>query len=737
MFGQVFKYFVIVYWGLNCSILSCYNNILPKQNVFWGKARELLSEVKDLQDHKNDDFAIDKEESFEVFAHSHLLKELRISLEKLNFYNFSTYHFSSEDFNKLFNQIDSQQYRFLNIDQDLWLGSGFEKLNEIFDLMRRGICCELCFEHLIFFRGSLVDHLDHLLILIDYWKDELNDGSKLKTFFSGNAYKKELSSKIKNLFLLKDRIATFIGKVDEIFLRFFKELNPPIGSKDKTVVELCDALNLFVNEGIFCINNFFSEPFDPDSSDYSKQLSNFYKLSLDQIIKFLDKNNTNIQLIKENFHFQLQNYEIPSFYSRHWLMLSVLGFGVVVGGIYTYKNWDYLIGDNKFSFKNRVIKKYNEASGWVTQSFINFKDLMIEKFWPEMAKDSNQNKGGKGNVLKLLRENFQVHADSCHNNLEAYGVFAGVSGDGDEFYFNAMKKLKGNGPREPRRDNRSIQEVAKGLALQGIEFEQIGGDFIFKTDHLLNIMSENFPEDVQGGFLATVGRGLWKTITVPYHAINATHDGDALLKEIMTKYGIIKDEALHKQVSSRLVKTIQSLLSMVPTMLLMGDNLALYGQLWELMACRLIITALGEVEDIAQTVEVTRNWVRVLVPVLLVGVILPSVLAFMTGKVIKDRAKKRDDKISSIISEIYRILNYYNSANFDCYHHELRYKDQGLLSFWIEVLISKIDGVCKEKKERLLRLVGDLQNPDLSVMQKLDFVKLEWGTKLFGDVAAL
>ena len=45
----------------------------------------------------------------------------------------------------------------------------------------------------------------------------------------------------------------------------------------------------------------------------------------------------------------------------------------------------------------------------------------------------------------------------------------------------------------------------------------------------------------------------------------------------------------------------------------------------------------------------------------------------------------------------------------------------------------EIDGISKENKVKLIRLISDLQNPDLSIIKKINFIKLNWGKNLFGS----
>ena len=101
-----------------------------------------------------------------------------------------------------------------------------------------------------------------------------------------------------------------------------------------------------------------------------------------------------------------------------------------------------------------------------------------------------------------------------------------------------------------------------------------------------------------------------------------------------------------------------------------------------------------------------------------------------------NKIQDRTDGITTIVSNIYRVLAYYKSDAYDYYSNELRYRDRGLTTFWTRMLEDRNLGISQNNRDRLARLISDLQNPEISVTQKMEFIKLEWGKNLFGSTCA-
>ena len=82
-----------------------------------------------------------------------MYKELKFLLSK--FSDMSSFKLST-----LLKEIDVGQNNFLsNKDKFLLTQENIEKINVVFDLLRKGIACQLCFDHLLNFRENLLFEL--------------------------------------------------------------------------------------------------------------------------------------------------------------------------------------------------------------------------------------------------------------------------------------------------------------------------------------------------------------------------------------------------------------------------------------------------------------------------------------------------------------------------------------------------------------------------------------------------
>ena len=332
--------------------------------------------------------SVQKDPIEQNFNKTYLYKQIKFVLSKLSFYKFASFDMSSYRLEVLLKEIDDLQSDFSGTDKSFLLQESIDKLNGVFDLLRRGIACELSFDHLMIFREKLINHMQAILELTDYWMMELHHNSFIERVKNSFQYfgEEELKLKIKKLNFIKDRVASYIGKSDELFLFFFKEVSSLSEDGGKNIYKTSESLNNFVDESIFCINSFFSQKFDPDKGSYTQNIADLEKGSFVEFIKLLCQNHVNVQLIEGTCKHQIKEFRIPSFLRRHWLMLTVFGTATAVGGGYLYCNWGWLTGDEDDSPKNRVIDMGTKSSEWIFESFGDLKKMAKDKFWPDANK---------------------------------------------------------------------------------------------------------------------------------------------------------------------------------------------------------------------------------------------------------------------------------------------------------------------------------------------------------------
>ena len=56
-----------------------------------------------------------------------------------------------------------------------------------------------------------------------------------------------------------------------------------------------------------------------------------------------------------------------------------------------------------------------------------------------------------------------------------------------------------------------------------------------------------------------------------------------------------------------------------------------------------------------------------------------------------------------------------------------------MLQFWLYKLEKMIGYNKAVDRKRLNTLISDIKDPDITISQKIDFIKLEWGNNLFGS----
>ena len=212
---------------------------------------------------------------------------------------------------------------------------------------------------------------------------------------------------------IKDIVASYIGKADELFLYFFQESSLFAECGEGNLYEVSQKLNKFVDESIFCINSFFSQKFDPDKNSYTKMIEDFRSGSFIEFVKLLCQNHVNVQLIEGTCKHQIKDFRVPSFLRRHWLMLSVLGTGTAAGGGYLYLNWNWLMGPEEDSPKNRIINMGIEAKDGILTSFKDVKKMAKDKFWPDASKKDSD-------APDSLRNQMKAELDKITKSREAF-----------------------------------------------------------------------------------------------------------------------------------------------------------------------------------------------------------------------------------------------------------------------------------------------------------------------------
>ena len=246
--------------------------------------------------------------------------------------------------------------------------------------------------------------------------------------------------------------------------------------------------------------------------------------------------------------------------------------------------------------------------------------------------------------------------------------------------------------------------------------------------------------DVAGAFALGGGSKGW---------LGVISDASSLLDELKASLRRVQVEGgPGRQALDSLCLLLDNVYGFINTFPVQIENSGTLGEVYEVIVYKLIADILGladfgvdkiveKVDESTRLARVTLNWIKALVPVLITTIVVPLVSVIVVKKIMNNREKTRYNIINNIVSEIYRTLNCYNSQSFDCYHKELKYKDQGILGFWIEILNGKTNTVSREDKIRLLKVISDMQNPDLSVSQKIEFIKLEWGKHLFANSAVV
>jgi len=721
MVAKIYKSFFLLFlftYFLGGSAVFCGNNDLFRVNVFFDKATQLLEEIggvpvldvtvsekeqkeqdidfssvldfsnttlsydqkldnQDLlehidfsQDSSVENYIEKKEEGQDQdFRRSILYKKLKFLLSKFYFYKFNCRCINSFKLSILFKEIDEGQNNFLsNKDKFLLTQENIEKINAVFDLLRKGIACELCFDHLLNFRENLIYQLKELFFLIDYWNIEYQNNSfleKMKKSFSTPDID-VLEIRLKELSFVKDRVACYLGKIDEIFLHFFEIINSYEDFKDDDYERICHNLTIFISQSVFCLDSFFMQNFDPDRKIYNEKFKSFEELPIMESVKLLCKNHSNIGLMDDFFEVQVSDYQIPSFLSRHWLLMSVCGTAVIG------------MSDEPNSPKNQVINAGHKAVNIVWEDgFVRLWEMFKEKF---LLGDTTKE---KNKILEV--------ADKIEKKIES---FSKVS-DGLKASLKDKDLLS--------KDSSEKGDLFEAINKAGIILGNKHAEFNKYKEAFEGHLNKGLAQSAPGGIAGKVILGEERIKEVD-HIILLIKDIKEIIKTLLNQVGNGSNYLQTHEVL--LVDSVTDVLTLVDTLLPMINNMERTGR-------------------------ATYRWMTAL----LVTVVIPTITFLIIRKIIRLRRMERYGKVNLIISEVYRVLICYKSDVSDYYHNGLKYRDQGLIGFWAEKLNAKVETVCRDDKNKLLKLIGDLQNPNLSVNQKVEFIKLEWGKNLFGNEA--
>ena len=749
LYKSFFSFFLFMYFLGGATVFG--NNDF-RVNLFFKRAEQLLGEVvaeeqeinfssvldfsnttlPDSQKQNNQDFIehidlsenIAEKEEFtkKDFRKSNFFKQMQFLLSKFSFYRFSCRDMSSFKLSCLLKEIDVGQDRFLNDKDKISLSEeDVEKINIVFDLLRKGIACQLCFDHLLNFREKLLYQLNELFLLIDYWSLELEDDSFL------NRMKKGFSTPdmdllvigLKELNLLKDRTACYLGKVEEIFLRFFKTIDSYSVLQDDNHAfsdQIFNDLTVFIREGVFSLDSFFTQNFDPDGKIYNENFKKFEEFSLDEVIKLLCKNHTNIGLMDDFFDVVVNDYQIPSFFTRHWLLMSLGGMAALGGSAYLYLNWDWLMSDEESSPKNRAVKMYNDSKNWLQDSIIKFKDMIKEKFGIGEKNSNDEAVNAQEKKISELADKVEAQAKYFSDLAEGKSKDKEDQKDVDVAREKLNQSADKCGP--------SIDKLCKDWKAEFGELGDGGAAAVDQVDinHLLKVIQS------LGTALKRAGKGTLGSLEIPLEVL-INKISRLTTEQLSVVFNDLKDVILNitdvvkdlleygKLEGPNLAKNLGVFLSIIHTIL-------------QVVLEKKLIT---KVDEIQRGVSVTQNWIKYYIPLLLLSAVVVTGFILIIKNIIKKRRVNRYNKVNSVVSEIYRILTYYKSNAFDYYNNELKYKDQGLIGYWIDKLSEKAETVSREDKNKLLKLIVDLQNTDLSVGQKAELIKLEWGKNLFGS----
>lgn len=721
----LFLFFAFVH---NCSAAHYISDIRITDtrginNCFFTRAESIISDIESRDVFNKEEMASDS-----IFSQ---LKDFKFIIKNLNSYNFKLKTMSHSILLSIFTKIDSS-IAFLVKEDSVVLNDDIKNVLLSFNLLRDGVYYELSLEHLLELKKIIIKDLDEIISLIDYWKFKLenkNIQGHIEDVFKKNDVK--IKSKLMDLFYLKNRMATFLGKIEELMDNHFVILDSISG--DDFDFDRFKSLN---KEFIFCISSFFMQGFNPDSNDYVSRLEAFTQtFSENSFRKFL-ANHMNILLLEEGSRHILNAYRTPGFFRRNWLKLFVFGTAGAVAGVYICKNWDDI------SLKATQI--INDSVDSLTGSYSNFIGMVNTKL--------DLNIPGGNNDRQEINLGQNKISEKVENDLEELKSAI-------DAFSNSGQKLFG-------------QEFEKGVELQGMleqmvklrkqldgsvsnisgsvkEFTEGVSVFIYRANESLAALGIGEPTDEMSEYIdwdslpqeivptdgkiasivnwgLGVGMGEEKTETI----FKALRKVDLLMRRLEFS----RDHGVDTEARESLVNVVRKLNTIFDIASTSAEGINGYLKMYEGLVYgmiglilestyKMILSTAKEADGVIDKISVMVNLVKAIVPAVLSVIII--------RKILKNKMLRRQTDVNNIIINIYRILNINNKVSVDVRIGDLSYKDQGMLVFFVNCLDLDVSSFFKKGKSKLVNLVDDLKNPNFTVAQKLDFIKAGWGYNLF------
>jgi hypothetical protein len=696
---NIFIYIFSVLWLFSSNL--CFGNnkdLLLKRNVFFEQGKSLLGGIEKIGSSSK------YKMTSEIIEYNSLLQQTEILINKLSDNRLTTNNISSRKLDELVHQILDKKRKFLANENRFLTQERKETLGVVFDSMIKGILLDLSFDHLASLRESLILHLKNILFLKEYWKNEIEQASFWRS--DSNA----LHEKLKNILFLKDRTACFIGKIDEILFSFFKVANDPAILNEN----LLDQVKNFTEQSIFTVYTFFSENFDPDKQTYNERLLEFCSFDFQQKIRLFNKNHINVCMAEESLGFQLKSFQTPSFLRRHWFALSATSLALAGAGVVVYRNREYLFGGKCNQDLNKFYDEYIKKM--IFDPFIKMKDSIEEKFFPNVYLKENKD------TMTSAAEGFKsTLKDSC-TDLVNKKVLDSFDAEKDLNDLGALsKKLYAAFDTQKKKifedKYKDIQEI----------LDLFKGDMKKLNEHLPNVFrllglidDKDKTSTSAGEKEKEAAEGAVKAYAYTiFRLITLSKAATSNIKNLKEASATELDPAL-----KGLLGVINQFTNLIENIGNEASAFVVWIKIIEAMACIYGIDASKRVVGMINLVEAIKRWVPIILTIITVYLI--------TKKIYNHTVQERINRITLSVTEIYQILIRNKSEYFDIYQKDLKYKDQGMMSFWLEILNDDSSSLAKENRERISRLSNELQDPECSVSQKIEFVKLEWGKYLFG-----
>ncbi|MFH1461832.1 MAG: hypothetical protein ABIF12_02720 [bacterium] len=720
----------LIIFFLTFSFLSNYASSYQEDNYFFKKAFAMINNLDLYQgDIPN------KQSEYKV--NTSFTKEIGCLLKKISAYDFSLKSMAYSNLISLFNHVDNQMINVLE-NKSFFPEQELNDYLEILDFLKNGIYYEVSFKHILELKKFIIKNLDEIINLIDYWKFKLSHKvlqDKLEELFKKKDEKIVL--KLKDLNYLKIRMSSFLGKIEELEIR-----NSLLLGNNQDDNDAFEQIETVTRESIFCINSFFSSVFDTDNFEYKiKSLDFSDNFSTQSFKKFLS-NHMNILLLEDSFKYTLNDYKTPGFLRRNWLKLSVFSATTTVAGIYLYKNWDditlktsRIIDDSKTSLKD----SYSSFIGMINTKF----DLNIPGGTNLLVEDL----AAPESFSQKIEENMQGFAETAGAFRASGQNFFGVGLDDNvnmQMMLDRMSDLRGQIDGSVQLVDGSVEELSQSL---GLFTRNLNKSLVIlglgqPVDGIEGLDNLPQPKNVGLGFL---GNRIVST------ELRETAEGllsrvDLLLRQL--EY--LRDSESDTRIRESLVAVAGQFNEMIPVFSKTMQDFSNYLKMYEGLAhgvigvgldsvYKIIISSVGEIDvwmnkfnGVAKDVQVTANWVKATVPVIITSIVIPLITILIIRKIFKNKTLQKQTEINDTLVNIYRILNINNKISQDVSMADLSYQDRGLLAFFVNSLNLKVGRLFKSGKEKLTDLVDDLNNQDFSVSQKLDFIKAAWSYNLFG-----